>query len=222
MVETILRKCGACPDPIEIDRNHTSNVVFYKKKYYHSKCFYDLATKRSQAKIKSASEWKDALDNLWELEADTKKMLESALVKNELNEWLLTNYDIVVVPSRFWQVVADLERGVYKGKKCRPISMEILLGTWKWGQKKLDSIARNNKANHKGPQNDEARLAYDLAILIGHISDYTKYINKIKSAEIERENKRKEEIKVDYNKIKTSSNDNHGLDDINELLDDLI
>ena len=27
---------------------------------------------------------------------------------------------------------------------------------------------------------------------------------------------------VDYNKIKTSSNDNHGLDDINELLDDLI
>ena len=58
--------------------------------------------------------------------------------------------------------------------------------------------------------------------MIGHISDYTKYINKIKSAEIERENKRKEEIKVDYNKIKTSSNDNHGLDDINELLDDLI
>lgn len=222
MAETILRKCAACPDPIEIDRNHTSNVVFYKKKYYHSKCFCDLATKRSQAKIKSASEWKNALDNLWEIEADTKKMLDSVLVKNELNEWLLTNYDIVVVPSRFWQVVADLERGVYKGKKCRPISMEILLGTWKWGQKKLDSIARNNKANHKGPQNDEARLAYDLAILIGHISDYTKYINKIKSAEIERENKRKEEIKVDYNKIKTSSNDNHGLDDINELLDDLI
>lgn len=222
MAETILRKCAACPDPIEIDRNHTSNVVFYKKKYYHSNCFCDLATKRSQAKIKSASEWKDALDNLWELEADTKKMLESALTKDELNDWLLAHYDVAVVPSRFWQIVADLERGIYKGKKCKFVPMETLLGAWEWGQKKLDSIAKNNKANRRGPQNDEARLVYDLAILIGHISDYTKYINKIKSAEIERENKRKEEIKVDYNKIKTSSNDNHGLDDINELLDDLI
>ena len=222
MAETILRKCAACPKPIEIDKEHTSNIVYYKKKYYHSNCFCDLATKRSQAKIKSASEWKDALDNLWELEADTKKMLESALTKDELNDWLLAHYDVAVVPSRFWQIVADLERGIYKGKKCKSVPMETLLGAWEWGQKKLDSIAKNNKTNRRGPQNDEARLVYDLAILIGHISDYTKYINKIKSAEIERENKRKEEIKVDYNKIKTSSNDNHGLDDINELLDDLI
>lgn len=218
----MVRKCAACPKPIEIDKEHTSNIVYYKKKYYHSNCFYDLATKRSQAKIKSASEWKDALDNLWELEADTKKMLESALTKDELNDWLLAHYDVAVVPSRFWQIVADLERGIYKGKKCKSVPMETLLGAWEWGQKKLDSIAKNNKANRRGPQNDESRLVYDLAILIGHISDYTKYINKIKSAEIERENKRKEEIKVDYNKIKTSSNDNHGLDDINELLDDLI
>ena len=218
----MVRKCAACPKPIEIDKEHTSNIVYYKKKYYHSNCFCDLATKRSQAKIKSASEWKDALDNLWELEADTKKMLESALTKDELNDWLLAHYDVAVVPSRFWQIVADLERGIYKGKKCKSVPMETLLGAWEWGQKKLDSIAKNNKTNRRGPQNDEARLVYDLAILIGHISDYTKYINKIKSAEIERENKRKEEIKVDYNKIKTSSNDNHGLDDINELLDDLI
>ena len=218
----MVRKCAACPKPIEIDKEHTSNIVYYKKKYYHSNCFCDLATKRSQAKIKSASEWKDALDNLWELESDTKKMLESALTKDELNDWLLAHYDVAVVPSRFWQIVADLERGIYKGKKCKSVPMETLLGAWEWGQKKLDSIAKNNKANRRGPQNDEARLVYDLAILIGHISDYTKYINKIKSAEIERENKRKEEIKVDYNKIKTSSNDNHGLDDINELLDNLI
>lgn len=218
----MVRKCAACPDPIEIDRNHTSNVVFYKKKYYHSNCFCDIATKRSQAKIKSASEWKEALDNLWELEAETENMLKSSLTKDELNDWLLSHYDVAVVPSRFWQVAADLERGVYKGKKCKPVLMETLLGAWKWGQRKLDEIARSNKANHKGPQNDEARLVYDLAILIGHISDYTKYINGIKSAEIERENKRKEEIKVDYNKIKTSCNSTNGLDDISGLLDDLI
>ena len=218
----MIRKCAACPKPIEIDRNHTSDIIYYKKKYYHSNCFCDLATKRSQAKIKSALEWKEALDNLWDLEAETEKMLKSSITKDELNDWLLSHYDIAVVPSRFWQIVADLERGVYKGKKCKPISMEMLLGVWKWGQRKLDEISVRNKANNKGPKNDAERINYDLSIVVGHVADYIKYMNKIKSAEIERENKRKEEIKVDYNKIKTSSNDNHGLDDISELLDDLI
>ena len=218
----MIRKCAACPKPIEIDTNHTSDIIYYKKKYYHSNCFCDLATKRSQAKIKSALEWKEALDNLWDLEAETEKMLKSSITKDELNDWLLSHYDIAVVPSRFWQIVADLERGVYKGKKCKPISMEMLLGVWKWGQRKLDEISVRNKANNKGPKNDAERINYDLSIVVGHVADYIKYMNKIKSAEIERENKRKEEIKVDYNKIKTSSNDNHGLDDISELLDDLI
>lgn len=181
----MVRKCAACPEPIEIDKEHTSNIVFYKKKYYHSKCFCDLATKRSQSKIKTASEWKDALDNLWGLEADTKKILESAWAKDDLNEWLLANYDIAAVPTRFWQMVADLERGVYKGKKCKSISMDTLLGAWKWGQKKLDSIARNNKANHKGPQNDETRLVYDLAILVQKIPSYLAYKEKQKATAIE-------------------------------------
>lgn len=218
----MIRKCAACPNPIEIDKEHTSNIVYYKKKYYHSNCFCDIATKRSQSKTKCVSEWKDALDNLWELEAETEKMLKISIAKDELNDWLLSHYDIAVVPSRFWQIVADLERGVYKGKKCKPISMEMLLGVWKWGQRKLDEISVRNKANNKGPKNDAERINYDLSIVVGHVADYIKYMNKIKSAEIERENKRKEEIKVDYNKIKTSSNDNHGLDDISELLDDLI
>lgn len=220
MAETILRKCAACPDPIEIDRNHTSNVVFYKKKYYHSKCFCDLATKRSRAKIKSASEWKNALDNLWEIEANTKKMLDSALVKNELNEWLLTNYDIVVVPSRFWQVVADLERGVYKGKKCRPISMEILLGTWKWGQKKLDEINRNNKIRHRGPASDTDRINYDLSIIISHIGDYEKFLMKSKAEEINRQEQKKA-TRINYDNVAHRSEVKcEGLDDISNMIDE--
>lgn len=181
----MVRKCAACPNPIEIDRNHTSNIVFYKKKYYHSKCFCDLATKRSQSKTKCTSEWKEALDNLWELEAETENMLKSSLTKDELNDWLLSHYDVAVVPSRFWQVAADLERGVYKGKKCKPVLMETLLGAWKWGQRKLDEIARSNKANHKGPQNDEARLVYDLAILVGKVPSYLAYKEKQKVTAIE-------------------------------------
>lgn len=218
----MIRKCAACPRPIEIDKEHTSNIVFYKKKYYHSKCFCDLATKRSQSKIKSASEWKEALDNLWELEVETEKMLKSSLTRDDLNEWLLANYDIAAVPTRFWQMVADLERGIYKGKKCKSISMDTLLGTWKWGQKKLDSIARNNKANHKGPQNDETRLVYDLAILVGKVPSYLAYKEKQKAVEIERQRELKENIKIDYGKIvNNTKKNNNNLQDISSLVDDL-
>lgn len=226
MPDIMQRKCGACPNIIEIDKNNVSNVVYYQKRYYHLECFCKAAAKRSQHKTKAASEWKRALDNLQEIEADTKRMIEAPPVPprrtDELNDWILAHYDVISLPGYFWNLVYDLEKGIFHKKKCKPISIEVLTATWKWGQRKLDEISVRNKANNKGPKNDAERINYDLSIVVGHVADYIKYMKKIKSAEIERENKRKEEIKVDYNKIKTSSNDSYGLDDISELLDDLI
>lgn len=222
MPDTTVFKCGACTDPIVVDRDHTSNVVFYKTRYYHSKCFCAIATKRSQSKSKCASGWKEALDNILVLEADTKKKLEYRIAHDDLNAWLLNNYDIVEAPRRFWEYVSDLSKGTYKGKKCRPVSTETLLEAWKWGQKKLDSIARNNKMNNTGPADDNARIIYDLTILIGKIPSYLAYKEKQKAAEIERKNSIKDDIRVDYSKIKAASNNNSGLDDINDLLEDLI
>lgn len=184
MANVMVRKCNDCKGAITIDVNDIKDVVYFKKYYYHKSCFEKLATKKSLSK-RSSSDWKEALDNLWELETETKKMLKSSIDKDELNDWLLSHYDITVVPSRFWQIVADLEHGIYKRKKCRPVSMETLLGAWKWGQRKLNEIARNNKTNHKGPQNDEARLVYDLAILVGKVPSYLAYKEKQKAAAIE-------------------------------------
>ena len=149
-------------------------------------------------------------------------MLKSSIAKDELNEWLLSHYNIAVVPARLWQIMADLERGSYKGKRCRPISMEMLLGVWKWGQRKLDEIAANNRANHKGPQNDEARLVYDLAILVGKVPSYLAYKEKQKAVEAERQRELKENIKIDYGKIVNSTKkNNNNLQDISSLVDDL-
>ena len=217
----MIRKCAACPVPIEIDRNHTSNVVFYKKKYYHSNCFCDLAAKRSQAKIKSASEWKEALDNLWELEAETEKMLKNSIAKDELNEWLLSHYDIAVVPARLWQIVADLERGVYKGKRCKPVSMEMLVGVWKWGQRKLDEIAANNRANHNGPSNGDDRIRYDLAILLSHTNDYIKYTQRNKEEAADIAAKVQSAKRFDYEKIYEQAQKKTVTDNILDLMNDI-
>ena len=177
---------------------------------------------KAASKRGKPEQWQEALDNLWQLEADTKKMLEKYFAKEELNEYLLSNYDICMVPAYFWQLVADLENGKYKSKKCKPIEMRQLLSMWKWGQKNLNQIAVNNKTNRSGPTNDSDRIKYDLAILLNHTEDYKKYKAKIDAEDIERKIYKKENVKVDYNKIKPINNNNNGLDDISDLLDDLI
>lgn len=221
MPDTILRKCGGCSDVIEIRRNNITDILYYKNKYYHSKCFCDIAEKRSKAKRSTAAEWQTALDNLWELEADTKKMLESAWIKDDLNDWLLNHYNITSVPSRFWQMLADLEHGIYKCKKCKPVTMETLFGTWKWGQRKLDSISRNNKINHKGPTSDDARIMYDLSIIISKVPNYLSHVSKMKMVQAE-EKRESAKTHINYNNVQqTKIENNGGLDDISGLLDDI-
>lgn len=221
MSAVILRKCGGCSDAIEINRNNIADILYYKNKYYHSKCFCEIAEKRSKAKRSTAVEWQTALDNLWELEADTKNMLESAWIKDDLNEWLLSHYNITTVPTRFWQIVADIGNGTYKGKRCKSITMETLLGAWKWGQKKLDSIARSNKMNHKGPVSDDARIMYDLSIIISKVPNYLSHKSKMKMLQAE-EKKESTKTHINYDNVQeTKIANNGGLDDISGLLDDI-
>lgn len=221
MPDIILRKCGGCSDVIEISRNNITDILYHKNKYYHSKCFCEIAEKRSKTKRSTAVEWQTALDNLWELEADTKKMLEAAWTKDDLNEWLLNHYNITTVPTRFWQIVADIGNGAYKGKRCKPVTMETLFGAWKWGQKKLDSISRSNKMNHKGPASDDARIMYDLSIIISKVPNYLSHKSKMKMLQAE-ERKETAKTHINYDNVqKTKTENNSGLDDISGLLDDI-
>lgn len=221
MPNTILRKCGGCSDTIEINRNNISDVIYYKNKYYHSKCFCDIATKRSKAKRSTAIEWQEALDNLGELEVDTKKMLENYWIKDDLNDWLLNHYNISVVPGRFWQIIADLDHGMYRGKKCKPIVMEIIFGAWQWGQRKLDIISRNNKMNNKGPDDDNARLMYDLSIIISKVPNYLAHKSKMQMLQTE-EKQAAAKSYINYDNVQQTKIDNNdGLDDISGLLDDI-
>lgn len=222
MADIVTRKCACCKGVVEIDKRNISNVICFQGKYYHYDCFIILASEKAATKRGKPQMWQEALDNIWALEAETKKMLEQFIARDELNIWLLENYNITSVPTRFWQIIADLEGGMYKGKRCKPVDVTTLCGCWKWGQKRLNQIALTNKSNRKGPSNDSDRLRYDLAILINHTEDFKKHQNKIKAMEIERQIASKENININYNKIKTANNSNGGLDDISDLLEELI
>lgn len=219
MGDIVTRKCACCKGIVEIDRNNIVDVLYFQDKYYHSKCFISMAEEKAASKRGKPQVWKDALDRIWELEAETKKMLEHYFARDELNAWLLENYDITMVPSRFWQVVADLEIGKYKGSRCKPVTVNTLCGCWKWGQKKLNEIHQYNKSQNKGPADDNARLMYDLAILVGKVPNYLSYKEKQKAARNEMKRTAISSDDIDMSKIR------HGKQirkkDISDISDDI-
>lgn len=220
MGDVIVRKCNACKGEIVISRS-SNNTIYYDKMYYHKDCFHELATKRSQSKRGKPEKWMTALSHIDVIEADTKKMLENAWIKEDLNAWLLDHYNVTTVPSRLWQILADLDCGVYKGKKCKPVTMDVLLGAWKWGQKKLDSISRNNKMNNKGPASDDARIMYDCSIIVSKIPNYLSHKSKMKMLQVE-EKRESEKTHINYDNVQqTKIESNGGLNDISDLLDDM-
>lgn len=219
MAENITRKCACCKEAITIERNNLANIVYFDKKYYHSNCFVEMATKKASSKRGKPAYWQEALDNLWVLKSETKSMIEHAWAKDDLNDWLLKHYDIATVPSRFWQMIAELEQGKYKGKKCKPIKVETILGTWQWGQKKLNEISINNKKNHKGPKDDNARLSYDLSIVISKVPNYFTHLSKVKALETETK-QTMEKTKINYDNLERQTNVNQ-IDDISDMLDEI-
>ena len=219
MGEIVTRKCAKCKGEIIINKNDIRDVLQFQDKYYHYDCFESMATEKTSSNRGKPQMWQEALDNIWELEADTKKMLEHYFAKDDLNVWLLSNYDITMIPTRFWQVIADLENGKYKNQRCNPISVKQLYECWQWGQRNLNKIDINNKMNHKGPQNDSDRLRYDLAILITKYPLFLKH--KAKTAAIESVNSsEKKQPKIDYSTLSKNNNTNDD-NDILDLMDEI-
>lgn len=223
MAKNITRKCKACSQQILINRNDVRNVVFYKNCYYHSDCFCDLAAKRSQSNHGKPEEWRKALENLSQLEKDARDILSERIprqnAKNDLNDYLLSQYNVTAVDNaRFWQVVADLDNGFYKQKRCKKVPTDVLLEAWKWGQHNLNEINKQNKMNHRGPATDKERILYDLAIIVNKVPNYLAHKAKCEAEAAEA--KAKKVVRIDYNNIQGANSQHDGLDDISALLDE--
>ena len=221
MPETVTRTCHDCGGTIEIHKNDIKNIVFYKNYYYHKDCFCELAIKKAQSKRGKPEDWQYALDNVIEFENDAIHKLEYPWIRDDFNEYLLNNYNIVSVPEPFWEMVSNIANGTFKRKKCKPVQMKVLFEAWRWGQHKLNKINRQNKMNHMGPKDDSARIFYDLAILVSKIPNYLSHKSKIEAqqAEIKKETKTS---RIDYDNIHQAKvESNNYFDDISSLLDEM-
>lgn len=171
------KKCAYCKEIIDIDIDNIQGVAYFKSQYYHSQCLLNIAAERAKKK-RHAAYWDTMENDIVTYEVSAKQTIMNIAGKDMLNEHILMHYNVVAVPQRLWEILSDLGNGKYKSKKCRPVSSLDIYGTWAWGQSKLDETAKYNKANHKGPENDDARILYDLAIVISKVPVYWKYKEK--------------------------------------------
>ena len=220
MTDVLKRKCAHCKEEMVIERNHISGVVFFKNSYYHTDCLVQIATEKAfNKKTGKPTTWYDVVDKLPELEKEAKTKLNYYWMRDDFNNWILEHYDVVAVPDRFWSVMCDVSNGIYKKKKCKPIPMEDIFNTWKWGQSKLDKIAIDNKMSHRGPTTGDERVLYDLSIVIRKIPNYLAYEAKNKALEVMVQYS-KNTPKINYDNLDSSTNNNQ-FDDISDLLDEI-
>lgn len=214
------RKCGICGKDIVISRQNLENIAFYQGRHNHLECLVNKAN-QGLASGKRVTCWEKLRNRIPEFQAESKAKLEHSIIRDEFNDYLLDNYDVVSVPNRFWLTVEEIGNGLYNKKKCRPTDMETILGTWKWGQGHLDKIAVTNKTQHRGPSNDDQRLNYDLAIVLKHIGDYEKHITSTKEEIAVVEECIEKQNKINYEALYNQSKNNQNTNDILDLMNDI-
>lgn len=223
MARIIKRKCATCKNEIEIDRNNIHNVVIYNG-FHHKQCLIDYATASLQKPRCSKAKWTQVLENIDEYEKCAIENLGHGRPTDKLNDWLIDHYNLVATPSdRFWSTVRELGNGLYRNKKCKAIGIDDLTDAWKWAQHNLDKIAIQNKSMNK-PIEGEARLYYDLAIILKKYNIFLKWKDRQKAAAAVAAAQETNRVKINYSNLEKQVMENkkqEGIGDISDILDEL-
>lgn len=212
------KKCAHCGEIMEIDIDNICDIAQFKANYYHSACLLELAAKRKKNK-RHAEYWDTMESDIAKYEKAAKDTILFVTGRDKLNEHILAHYDVVTPPKRLWEALSDLDEGKYRQKKCRPVSSMQIYETWAWGQHKLDETARYNKANNKGPKDDEARILYDFAIVVGKVPVYLKFREKQRANANELAKAAAIAYEVDVAKVAKTKKEKK--EDISDIFDDL-
>lgn len=202
MSKIVTRTCFECKEDIHVEVGNVKDIVCYKNKYYHKNCFEKEAIRKSQKTGQVGKTWKAVLENMAEYEREAMERINSCKPSDKLNDWILDHYDITATTTytTFWRTVTELEQGKYRNKKCKKVPTRLLYEAWVWGQPNLDKINARNKTAGKNIEG-EARLSYDLTIILKHIPDYIRFTTRSKEEKKEIATRIEKASKINYEKI---------------------
>lgn len=219
---TVNRKCDCCKENICISKDTVDDAIFYDKKSYHRKCFIDICNKRAKMKrVVVAEKWQWALKNIEKIQNKSNLHYQDAIYKEEINQFILDEYDLTIIPSSVWKKLNNIYMGTWKGMSVG-ISPEELIDMWKRKIGYLNKVA--NQKITKGTQvSSDQRINYDLSILINKYDGYKKWkeSQKILESDIQLIRKSSSVGTSIIKEVSKKNSDKNEDEEISDLVDDI-
>lgn len=195
------RKCAMCSGAIQIDKNNTNKAIQYKSKFYHYDCFHKLCDARI-ATPRTSKQWQEVKLQIDELLAQTTKDQADNVAKDELNRWIMSQYNLSCMSKRLYEKLASVNNGTYKGL-AYAISWAELLDEWKYYLDEICGVLRGKNLVC------EAAVNYSIAILLSKNAEYREVLKRRKVEDEVRKVQRENEIdSVALEMIQINSNRN--------------
>jgi hypothetical protein len=160
------RKCAGCEGIVQIDRNNSNQAIRYKKRFYHFDCFVKLCDEKIANK-RTASSWIDVKEHIDDFVKETTKDQQNEIAKDELAQWVASQYGLSCISSRLFMKLNDIYSGTFHGL-AYPILPTELLEEWKYFWDELCAIRK-----YKAIVGEQA-VNYDVAILLNRNAEYRK------------------------------------------------
>lgn len=190
------RKCAMCNGIIQIDKNNTDKAIQYKNKFYHYDCFHRLCDEKI-ASPRTSKQWQEVKQQINELVAQTTKEQADNAVRDELNRWIMVQYNLSCMSKRLYEKLASVNNGTYKGL-AYAISWAELLDEWKYYWDEICGVLRGKELVY------EAAVNYSIAILLSKNAEYREIKQKEKIEREIIEQQRLNNIEVDIGKTSQS------------------
>lgn len=227
------RVCKRCKDKIYILKDDYLKV---KTGYIHTDCYIESQLNKNLS-MDIIKEGINVIKEMMKMDNDEKikkereaQQLRLKAKKEQINRrreldefdrYVKEKYDITKkLPNYFYSKLADINSGVHPSVN-KPIPYSDLLIMFKKQETYLNKINEKRKSIGKEIKG-EARLNYDLAVIVNMYDSYLEWKRKqeIIEANARRMEKLKEEPKFDIKKVEKQVTKNDD-DDLSDILDDI-
>lgn len=211
-------KCNSCKAVLNASP-YDGSFVFYDGKYWCVDC---LVTKRTSPKTKK-DKWlpEEVNAKIETLKKETEVHLHSIVSKDSFYEYLDQYYAPSFVPKRFYEKMASIFDGSYKGLKV-PIPPEDLLDMLQQKQSYLEKQAIKKWGDN--PPDPISRINYDIAVVISRYDRYLawKQKNEIETIQAKQQaEEREQSVQYVYHAPQTAPQAVNNELDIGSILEDL-
>ena len=169
------RKCAMCNGIIQIDKNNTNKAIQYKKQFYHYDCFHKLCDEKI-ASPRTSTQWQEVKQQIDEFVAQTTKEQADNVARDDLNKWIMSQYNLSCMSNRLYEKLASVNNGTYKGL-AYAISWAELLDEWKYYWDEICAVLRGKELVY------EAAVNYSIAILLSKNAEYREMLKRRKVEE---------------------------------------